>query len=160
MAKLIAVVDDCPEFLPLVEDLLTGDGYRVATAYGQGQVAARLRALRPHLLILDLVLGQGESGWDILEDVRREPDLAATPVILCTADVLGIEARAAALRRHRDVAVLTKPFHIAEMQELVLGLIGRPEAGPPETRLGLVERGSVGRPRSTSARVIPVAYSL
>ena len=129
MPKLVMVVDDCPEFLPLLEELLGGDGYRVEAAYGQGRVLARLREARPDLLILDLVLAQGESGWDILADLRREPELAATPVILCTADLFGIRLRAADLRRYRDVAVLAKPFHIVEMLALVQRLIGEPGDG-------------------------------
>ena len=124
MAKLIAVVNDYPDFLALMQDLLSEDGYRVATAYEEGRVTAKLRELHPDLLVLDLVLEQGDSGWEILEEVRRDPELATTPVILCTADTFSVKARAADLRRHLDVSVLAKPFHIADMRALVRRLAG------------------------------------
>lgn len=124
MAKLVMVVDDYPEFLVLMQELLSRDGYQVATAHGQGWAVAQLCALRPDLLILDLALEQGESGWDILEVVRRTPDLEALPVLLCTADSFGLTARADDLHCYGNVAVLTKPFHLAEMRGMVRHLIG------------------------------------
>lgn len=37
----------------------------------------------PDLITLDLLL-QGKSGWDVLETIRRDPRLAAVPVVICS----------------------------------------------------------------------------
>lgn len=86
MAKRVLAVDDDPFVLGLLEAVLGLGGYRVATARARDQAIEQILAARPDMLILDLVLEAPDSGWAILEEVRRDPAVAATPVILCTAD--------------------------------------------------------------------------
>lgn len=124
MAKRVVVVDDYPEFLALMREVLSPEGYHVATTDGRGDVIQWLRERRPDLLILDLLLEGSGGGWDILAAVRREPGLATLRVLVCTADTVGLKARAIDLQRYQDVAVLTKPFHVAEMRDLVQRLAG------------------------------------
>lgn len=126
MARLVAAVDDDPDFLLLVRELLGWEGYRVLTIERQAGALERLRAARPDLIILDLVLEEPGSGWQLLEELRRDADLAASPLVLCTADARVGEERAADLERLR-AEVLTKPFHIRELRGLVLRLIGPPD---------------------------------
>jgi DNA-binding response OmpR family regulator len=123
VAQLIVAIDDDPDFRILVHELLGWEGYRVMTIDEQGGAYEQLHALRPDLLILDLVLEHPDSGWAILEEVRRDADLAAMQVIVCTADVHGIEDRAADLQRFQAEALI-KPFHIEEMRAHVRRLIG------------------------------------
>ena len=123
MAARVLAVDDDPDVLALLREVLGREGYRVEGAGDGDEALARLRAGRPDLLILDLVLRSPPDGWAILEEVRRDPALAATPVLICTADTFGVAAHKAELRRYR-AEVLSKPFHVADLLDLVRRLLG------------------------------------
>jgi CheY-like chemotaxis protein len=128
MAPRVTVVNDNPEFLELVRDILEGDDYATTTIDGDLDGALeRVIESRPDLVILDLRLGTDElHGWDIGQELRREPSFEALPMIICSADVLALQALADDLADTKQVRALTKPFTIAELNATIDGLL--PEA--------------------------------
>jgi class 3 adenylate cyclase len=98
-AAHILVVDDQPDNVQLLSDLLTLHGYTVETASGgQAALDAVARAV-PDLVLLDVVM-PGLSGLDVLRRLRADARLAMLPVVLVTAldpdteRVKGLEAGA------------------------------------------------------------------
>jgi CheY-like chemotaxis protein len=84
VAATILVCDDRETLRELARGALAGNGYTIIEA-GDGDESLELaRSFRPDVIVLDLVL-PGRSGLDVLEAVRRDPALAATQVIVCTA---------------------------------------------------------------------------
>ncbi|MDH3729795.1 MAG: response regulator [Acidimicrobiia bacterium] len=83
-----------------------------------------LKHLRPDLLLLDLSL-PGKDGWEVLEDMRRDPDLMSIPVIIVSAQGRSaVEARAADL----DIsALINKPFRVPELRQAVDMVLGAAE---------------------------------
>jgi CheY-like chemotaxis protein len=123
----ISVINDNPEFLELMADIL-GDGSRFAVTLHDGEHTGidDIRATDPDLLIVDLLLG-GASGWEIVTLARADNELAEIPIVICTADVVQLRRRADELAAIGNVHVLQKPFGIDEL----LGTIDRllqPEA--------------------------------
>jgi two-component system, NtrC family, response regulator HydG len=131
VAKLIAVINDDPAFLELMEELLTEEGYTVLTLLAEAGAYARVREAIPTAIILDIRLEHPDGGWNVLEEVRLDPLLATIPVIVCSANEREIQARAADLHRHR-VEVLPKPFNLDELLTLLERLIG-PGSEQPKT---------------------------
>ena len=131
MAPRITVVNDNPEFLELVRDILNDEHYAVTTIDGDLEDALeRVLESRPDLLILDLRLGIDElHGWDIAQQLRREPSLVGLPVIICSADVLALQALADDLDNTKQVRTLPKPFAIAELTAAIDGLLAEASAG-------------------------------
>ncbi len=126
--RRISVVNDNPDFLELMSAILDEDaGYDVTTFSGDETSIEDLAKSRPDLIIVDLLLG-GASGWEIVTLARADARLATVPIIVCSADVNGLRARAKELQRVGNVHLLPKPFGIGEMTFLVQGLIGQPEA--------------------------------
>jgi signal transduction histidine kinase/DNA-binding response OmpR family regulator len=83
--KCILVVDDDEATLDLMTRWLEPLGYRVVVAL-DGETGLRLvRQHRPSLVLLDAWL-PGRSGYDILSELRRDPVVGNTPVILVTVD--------------------------------------------------------------------------
>ena len=81
--------------------------------------AARcLRALVPAANILDLRLETPTAGWKVLADLRHDPVLHATPVLVCSADVSALQERAAELERE-GCTILAKPFDVEELLVLL-----------------------------------------
>ena len=109
MRATIAVVDDDPGILQMMELILEEEGYRVI-AWSEGVTAYEmLRRERPDALVLDLRMELPDSGLIVLEAIRKDALLGDLPVIVCSAEGPG-------LMRHSDrlendgCAVLPKPF--------------------------------------------------
>ena len=73
----ILVVDDDPHTLRSVRDALTGAGYAVRVTAEPGEIAALVRAEKPQLVLLDLML-PGTGGIELMAEV---PVLSDLPVI-------------------------------------------------------------------------------
>jgi len=125
-APRITVVNDNEQFLALMHDLLTEEGYAVAVVEGDTASIEGIAATDPDLLVIDLRLGStAPSGWDVLLMARAHEPLRDVPVILCSADLIELRARADEMAAIADVHVLEKPFGIEEAEELVRRLLER-----------------------------------
>lgn len=127
----VTVVNDTPDFLDLVHDILEGDRYETTLIDGDQDDAFELvRASRPDLLMIDLRLGgQGLSGWEIAQRVREEPNLQGLPVIVCSADLQAMSELESDLAGTRHVATLPKPFEIEELTDTIDRLLAEAVSG-------------------------------
>lgn len=79
----VLVIDDDPAMREGVSRMLTHEGFWVALA-GSGAEGLRLaRTLRPHVITLDVAM-PGLDGWQVLSQLKEDPDLQRIPVILVT----------------------------------------------------------------------------
>jgi signal transduction histidine kinase/CheY-like chemotaxis protein len=82
-ATTVLVVDDDPTVRDLMTRLLEKMGYRAIQA-ADGQEGLRLaREIRPGIITLDVVMPQ-MSGWDMLDQLKADPELGSIPVIMVT----------------------------------------------------------------------------
>ena len=123
--RRVTVVNDNPEFLELVRDILEGDQYETATVDGDlPDALERIRASRPDLVMLDLRMGtMGLHGWDIGQQVRADPSLSGVPILVCSADIVALRELAEDLTAFRDVKTLEKPFTVDELTGAVDALL-------------------------------------
>ena len=95
----ILVVDDTPQNVKLLGDLLSVKGYQVCTAANGDEALAQVAKEKPDLVLLDVMM-PGMSGYDVCRKLRSEPETALLPVVMCTSldphqeRVKGIEAGA------------------------------------------------------------------
>lgn len=117
----VTVVNDNPEFLALVQDILQDDRYEATTIDGDRPDALdAVRESGPDLLMIDLRMGSdGLHGWDIAQQVRAEPAFDGLPVLICSADVLALKELEGDLERTLHVGTLTKPFSIDDLTESI-----------------------------------------
>ena len=82
----VLIVDDDRGFVHLVRRMLeaSGQAYQLRHAYNGVRGLAALREQAPDVVLLDLMMPEMD-GFQLLEAMRREPELAAVPVILLTA---------------------------------------------------------------------------
>ncbi len=109
----IMVVNDSMEFLTLMEELLTDEGYRVSLVESGGGTRAAAKQLRPDLLILDVRLPD-MNGFEVLNLLRLDPETQHIPVLLCTAAVRDVQAQEPLLQE-RGIPVLLKPFDLEDL---------------------------------------------
>ncbi|MFV0409950.1 MAG: response regulator transcription factor [Paracoccus sp. (in: a-proteobacteria)] len=119
----ILLIEDEPNIAEAVRFILSRDGWKLEHWPEGGKAMARIAALRPRLVILDVMLPV-LSGLEILETLRADPDLAATPVLMLTAR--GVSGRGAIITDAAD-RLLAKPFDNAELCGIVTEMLGEPE---------------------------------
>ena len=85
--ELILIVEDNPQSLKLVRDILQIKGYQTLEAE-TGEEGVRLaRQRQPALILMDIQL-PGINGIEALQRLRADPVTSATPVIAVTASVM------------------------------------------------------------------------
>jgi CheY-like chemotaxis protein len=128
----ITVVNDTPEFLELMDEILGREaGFDVSPLHGEQVTIDEIANTQPDLLLVDLRLGGGNpTGWDIVLMARVDDRLREVPLIVCSADLQQLRQREEEMSAMADVHVLPKPFNLDVLEELVGRLLGR-EAGPP-----------------------------
>jgi CheY-like chemotaxis protein len=121
----ITVVNDNPEFLELVREILEGDRYETTTIDGdQPEALEAVRASRPDVLMIDLRMGSDElHGWALGQQVRADAELGGVPILVCSADVRALNALEEQLEHAHNVATLVKPFPIDALTEAIDNLL-------------------------------------
>lgn len=126
MKARVTLVDDHREFRELLTELLADGGYDVTALSGEEMPVDEIVGTRPDLLILDLNFPGGPeqaSGWDYLKLLRSHPGFGATPVLICSGDLVALRERSQELARDAQLAVMAKPFGLDQMEQLVGDLI-------------------------------------
>lgn len=128
MAQRILVVDDDRQIVRLVQSYLEQSGYQVLTAYDGTAALRSIRAERPDLMVLDVMLPD-RDGWEIVRTVRADPQHKALPIIMVTARVEDSD-RIVGLELGADDYV-TKPFNPREVVARVRAVLRRVGGGAP-----------------------------
>jgi DNA-binding response OmpR family regulator len=82
--KKLLLVDDDVDFCEATKLLLESKGYQVDLAYDGKTGLEKVRAGKPDLVILDVMMPE-INGYDVCVILKQDPELKDTPVILLTA---------------------------------------------------------------------------
>ncbi len=121
MMKRILVVDDEPDILELLVEVLRFEGY-VVLAAGDGEAALELlTGAGPgmDLIVTDTMMPR-LSGVEMVQSIRQHPDLRDIPVVVMSAAGRpGMEGLGAS-------AFLPKPFDLIALLDVVAKAVERP----------------------------------
>ena len=132
MTATILVVDDTLSLLDLIRDLLSGEGHDVTTCLLAREAYPLALRLRPDIVMLDIVMPE-VSGWEVLDRIRRDPRLARTPIVICTAWAEQAAARMRELRQPH-LWLLPKPFDADELIDTIGEALELRAADAPASR--------------------------
>jgi CheY-like chemotaxis protein len=118
---LVLVVDDDPDILDAICDILDGEGYRVARARHGLEALERVDEEEPSLILLDLMMPVMD-GLAFAQALRARPLARRIPIVVISAD--GNPQRAAAVGAQ---GYLAKPFDI----DALMSHISRMTGGAP-----------------------------
>ena len=80
MSKILLVEDD-PFLVTLLKAKLSREGFEILHAKDGQEAIDILRKGKPDLILLDIILPQ-KSGFEVLEEVRSDPQLRNVPVMI------------------------------------------------------------------------------
>lgn len=112
MTNRVLITEDEPNIVESLTFILTRAGYEVA-AVGDGEAAMQsLRAQRPDVMILDLMVPK-LNGFEVLKRVKGDPALASLPIL-----VLSAKGQAHDRQLAKDIGAddfVTKPFSNSDL---------------------------------------------
>lgn len=122
----ILVVEDDPSVRGLLESLLQGEGYSVATASDGIGGLVKAAANRPALILLDVMMPD-LGGIRVLEELEADPATADIPVLIVTGKLDAVPALDAMVGPDN---VIAKPFAVAQLLARVAEVTGGPVSRP------------------------------
>ncbi len=112
MTRRVLLIEDEPHIAEAIRYILVRDGWVVAS-HGEGRSALEaIRRESPDVVVLDVML-PGRSGYEILEEMRADPDLSTLPVLVLSAR--GQSADRAMAESAGASRFIAKPFANAEI---------------------------------------------
>jgi adenylate cyclase len=116
----ILIVDDNRDLRGYLRRVLNQAGYKVSSAHNGAHGFVRAKQTRPDLIVTDLMMPQ-VSGLDLIALIRKDEQLAGTPIILLTAKA-NEETRIEGTEMGAD-GYLAKPFNDRELLAEVRNLL-------------------------------------
>ena len=82
-APVILSIDDDDQVIQLYERYLTSQGYQLAALTEPKKAVERAKEIKPHAITLDIMM-PGYNGWQVLQDLKSDPETQKIPIIICS----------------------------------------------------------------------------
>jgi CheY-like chemotaxis protein len=83
--KMVLLVDDDPDFVDQNRVLLESNGYRVRSAHSSRECLDKVSALKPDLIILDMMMESENVGFDLSRELRNSEYTKSIPLVMITS---------------------------------------------------------------------------
>ena len=113
----ILIVDDDPNIVQMLSDVLSDEGYEVLTATQSLRAFDRAKEAQPDLILMDIMMPYLD-GLDQIKLLSLDEDLKDIPIIVITAKA-GALAGIGNLQALRIVDHLYKPFEISDLLDKI-----------------------------------------
>lgn len=124
MAKKILIIEDEEIISTLLQNKLAKEGFNVVVAINGEDGLQQMKAARPDLVLLDIIMPQ-KDGFQVMEEMHRDEKLAGIPVIIISNSGQPVELSRAKELGVKDWLVKTE-FDPQEVIAKVIKQIGQP----------------------------------
>jgi CheY-like chemotaxis protein len=124
LRKHILGINGHPPFLELLRAILQKNLYNVTTTNYVPNTFHLITALKPDLIIVDLVLYQ-EAGWQLMDRLHQDAMTKKTTLLLTSTDPRLLTRAEEESQRYGVHRILACPFEIPTLMEVVEELIGK-----------------------------------
>jgi len=84
MAKKVLMIDDDPEFVEAISNLLDAKGYDVHTASNGKEGVEKAKAQNPDIILLDVMMTTKNEGFNVARELHDDQTLKDIPIIVMT----------------------------------------------------------------------------
>ena len=84
MANKVLMIDDDPEFVDAITNLLDAKGYEVHTASNGKDGVAKAKAENPDIILLAVMMTTKHEGFDTAREMHEDENIKDTPIIIMT----------------------------------------------------------------------------
>ncbi len=119
MLKRILVLDNNQLILDTIQEALLYDKFEVKITTDSKNIIENIQSYKPHLVILDYK-NTGPKGDAICRQIKNNPHLNDTPVIMCSAYLNDNDSD---MELCGCDAIISKPFGLVELLEKVNNLV-------------------------------------
>jgi CheY-like chemotaxis protein len=124
---VILVVDDDPDILEALSEILEAEGFEIRRARNGKEALERLEPDPPQLILLDLMMPVMD-GWEFAQRMRQKPAaVSSIPLIVLSAD-RNVGSKALDIGA---VGHLAKPFELGDLLEMVHRALKEGPKTPP-----------------------------
>ena len=127
--KTILLVDDDATLSEVISKRIIDAGYECSWEQDGVKGLAKLRATKPDLLILDLMM-PNMNGYEVLEEINKDPALSSIPVLVISNSGEPVQIQKILDLNAKDF-IIKAHFSPEEVIEKIAKLIGTPESTPP-----------------------------
>jgi DNA-binding response OmpR family regulator len=117
----ILFADDDPGMRALVVINLEAEGFAVTTAEDGCSALEKVERIRPDLIVLDVMM-PGRDGLDVLQELKKRPEVAGIPVVLLTAKATDADVWEG-WKAGADY-YMTKPFKPEDLAQFAHNILG------------------------------------
>ncbi|HPD46024.1 MAG TPA: response regulator [Anaerohalosphaeraceae bacterium] len=84
MAKKILLIDDDPEFVEAMSNVLDAQGYDVDSAPNGKAGIEKAKKQKPNMILLDVMMTTKSEGFDVARELHSDENLKTIPVVMIT----------------------------------------------------------------------------
>jgi len=88
--KVILLVDDDLTLREMYEERLKAEGFDIIQASNGEEAIKKAKENKPNIILLDIMMPK-INGFDVLKEVKADPDLKEIPVIVLTALIQDVD---------------------------------------------------------------------
>ena len=81
----ILIVDDDPDYVNVLKTILESEQYTVVTASDRTEGMEKIRAEKPDLTILDVMMSTWQDGFEMSRELKKDAEFKNMPVLMLTA---------------------------------------------------------------------------
>ncbi len=81
----IMIVDDDPDYIDVLKTILESEQYTVVTAGDKTEGMEKIRAEKPDLAILDVMMNAWQDGFEMSRQLKKDPQFKNMPILMLTA---------------------------------------------------------------------------
>lgn len=132
----VAVVDDEPAIVEIVDQVLAEHGWDVLQCRDGRMAAAVIQQEQPDVILLEVWLRTVHTGWSVLHELQQDPRTSTIPVIVYSGAVDQLRAQKEWLDEH-GIAVLMKPFDLDDLDHRVRAALANKIPTPARFQAGV-----------------------
>ena len=133
LTKRVLVVDDEPDAVDLLTQILQDEGYQVKGVLSGGEALRSLDAAPPDIILIDLLMPEMD-GFEVIQRVKANPKWRDIPIIVVTAKDL-THADLGFLHKSVDRIIQKSGLAREGLMKEVQGLLREHDASRKEDRI-------------------------